>query len=422
MIVPGIRGLREASKKCSSIANIKMADDISVDEFTKDLMIGEALGSFKSRVSRSTFSRTNEFGKHISISQMQRDRIMLIRFMSRRLVPAMCLEDTIKVSLTGQLDVVASLMDVNTIVAKSKSLAIIKTDTFELGHSMVIDDCDKLLSSSRRGRSNSKVINLVADKDEFTINFTMIKIMFMSHRGEAELIAFQNTNNHLLPENTSFRMTLNGMLNRNDMCTRVNVSTKAFAIPGVVSIIDLKVALLSQRWRLLKGILGVSNGNNQTLGSSNSKEEAHAGLLNTGSIGLNKLMEPGSSTFGTIETGATLVSTIGLDEIGPMLMEDVWFTTIRQSHGMWNRKTIHARLPMSIKLSIKGRIPVSPIGEPLKILASKLVEVSFLISHVRGLQAVKRKDISIKALHGIHHFLISHVIGKGSKSRVIFRE
>jgi hypothetical protein len=163
-------------------------------------------------------------------------------------------------------------MDVNIIVVKSKSLAIINTNAFELGHSMAIDDCNKLLSSSRRGRSNSKVINLATDKDEFTIDFAMIEVTFMSHRGEAELIAFQNTNNQLLPENTSFRMTLNGMLNRNDMGTRVNVHTKAFAIPGVVSIINLKVALLSQRQRLLKGIFGVSNGNNQTLAAAIAKK------------------------------------------------------------------------------------------------------------------------------------------------------
>ena len=106
---------------------------------------------------------------------------------------------------------------------------------------------------------------------------------------EAKLRTFKNTNNHAFPESTGLGMSLESLLDRNHMGVGINVRAKAFTMPGAIGIIDLQVTFLGGRRRLLKGIGGVGNRDNQTLGGCDSKEEAHARLLNAGGICLCKL-------------------------------------------------------------------------------------------------------------------------------------
>jgi hypothetical protein len=92
-------------------------------------------------------------------------------------------------------------------------------------------------------------------------------------------------------------MTLESMIQRDDMCARVNVSAKALVMPRVVGIINLEVALLSQWWQLLEGVHGVGNGHSKTFGGSDGEEHVHAWLFNARSVHLSKLAHPGGSTL-----------------------------------------------------------------------------------------------------------------------------
>ena len=242
-------------------------------------------------------SRSNESRDGVNDIGRQGDRIIVIRVFGPRRFPAMGLENMINVGFTGQLDVVMSLMDIDAIIVNANALGIEDPDTFKFGGYMLVDDSNELFSSLGGLGGDSKVINLVTDKNKFTINFAMIKVPFMSGGGEVEFIALKNANNHPFPESTSFRVTLESMVQRDDMCVRVNVSAKVLAMPRMVGIIDLKVALLSQWWQLLEGILGVGNGHSKTFGSGNGEEHAHAWLFNARGICLSKLMQPGGSTL-----------------------------------------------------------------------------------------------------------------------------
>jgi hypothetical protein len=209
----------------------------------------------------------------------------------------MGLENMIDVGFTGQLDVVMSLMDVDAIIVNANALGIEDPNIFKFGGCMLVDDSDELFSSLGGLKGDSKVINLVTDKNKFTIDFATIKVPFMSGEGEVEFIALENADNHPFPESISFRMTLENMVQRDDICVRVDVGAKVLAMPRMVGIIDLEVALLSQWQQLLEGILGVSNGHSKTFDSGDGEEHAHAWLFNARGICLSKLMQPGGSTL-----------------------------------------------------------------------------------------------------------------------------
>jgi hypothetical protein len=67
----------------------------------------------------------------------------------------------------------------------------------------------------------------------------------VSKKGDSTL---KDTNNHPFPESTSFRMTLESTIQRDDMCARVDVGAEVLVMPRAVGIINHKVALLSQWW------------------------------------------------------------------------------------------------------------------------------------------------------------------------------
>jgi hypothetical protein len=140
----------------------------------------------------------------------------------------------------------------------------------------------------------------------------------MSGRPEIEFLSFKDDNNHLLPQHTSLRMTLKCPMHRNNILARINIIAKSFTIPLAVGVVNLKLAWLSRRRRLLVSILGVSKDNDKTQCGGQGVEQSHARLLNAGGIRLDKLTKPGRRSFGTVHTGTTLPSTISLDNILPM--------------------------------------------------------------------------------------------------------
>ena len=72
---------------------------------------------------------------------------------------------------------------------------------------------------------------------------------------------------------------MHSSMERNDMCTRVNVFSVLPFIPYDEGFIDFKVALVGWRWSILEGIGRVSIGHNEVLMSAMSKEQSHGRLF-----------------------------------------------------------------------------------------------------------------------------------------------
>jgi hypothetical protein len=183
---------------------------------------------------------------------------------------------------------------------------------------MLVNGGDQLVSISTGSGGNGKVIHLTAYQHSLAINSASVQVSFMSGRPEIEFLSFKDANNHLLSQHTSLRMTLKCPMHRNNILAWINIIAKSFTIPRAVGVVNLKVAWLSRRRRLLVSILGVSEDNDKTQCGRQGIEQSHARLLNAGGIRLDILMKSGRRSVGTVHTGMTLPSTISLDNILPM--------------------------------------------------------------------------------------------------------
>ena len=65
--------------------------------------------------------------------------------------------------------------------------------------SLFIDNGDDLVGGGGTIQCNGKIIDLVANQHEFTIDFPVIQVWLMGGRLEIQFITFKNTNNHFLP-------------------------------------------------------------------------------------------------------------------------------------------------------------------------------------------------------------------------------
>ena len=122
----------------------------------------------------------------------------------------MRLENTIDVSFTGELDVILSLVDVDTIVVRKLTLCSDDANALILRSDLVVDKGDELASgASSDASTNGKVINLATDKNNFIVNNTTVEVTFMSSILEANIA--KNPIDHRFEEVTSFWMTLKGL-------------------------------------------------------------------------------------------------------------------------------------------------------------------------------------------------------------------
>jgi hypothetical protein len=84
-------------------------------------------------------------------------------------------------------------------------------------------------------------------------------------------------------------MTLEGLFDGHDVSAGIYIYIIPLLMPRAVGIIDRQVTLVGRRRALLKSVGSVGNGDSETVGSGDSKEEAHAGLLNTRGICFREL-------------------------------------------------------------------------------------------------------------------------------------
>ena len=68
-----------------------------------------------------------------------------------------------------------------------------------------------------------------------------------------------------------------------------------------------------------------------TVGRTESKEESHTRGLNARGVGLGKISKMGSRALGTVNTGATFASAVGLDEVRPLDAKNVGDGATRRS-------------------------------------------------------------------------------------------
>ena len=95
-------------------------------------------------------------------------------------------------------------MYVESVVSHANTLVAWCTNALAASGGMPIDDGNQLLSSGGVLGGDHKVIDLMANKDELTIDLAPIKIALM--RGGRK--SLQNANYHPLPQGTCLGMTL----------------------------------------------------------------------------------------------------------------------------------------------------------------------------------------------------------------------
>ena len=143
------RGLGESGEEGHGKSNVEATDDVGVDQFTKDLTVVESDRHFKISMVGSTFLWTDERGKGIASVRSKGNCVKPIALTCARCLPTMSLENPIDIGLTGQLDVIPSLMKVHTIVASADALRILDTNALATGRGMLVNHSDQLLCRGR---------------------------------------------------------------------------------------------------------------------------------------------------------------------------------------------------------------------------------------------------------------------------------
>jgi hypothetical protein len=115
------RSKREASKESDSKADVKMTNDISIGELTKDLLIAKAEMMFQSCMVGMCFFRTRQESERRDGVRRQWDTVVTIRLAMSGSLPSMHSKNATQINFTGQLDVLASLMEIKTVVAISNA-------------------------------------------------------------------------------------------------------------------------------------------------------------------------------------------------------------------------------------------------------------------------------------------------------------
>jgi len=131
-----------------------------------------------------------------------------------------------------QLDVITRLkycyaivLSSNTFIASTNIFFNLRDD--EIGHAYCI-------------RSNSKVVNLLTDKDYVAFHFTSVNITLMSHCLALKFFT-KDIDYHLFPECISFRMALQSMSQWND------ISSGSMSFPNFLQNQDLYASLISRK-------------------------------------------------------------------------------------------------------------------------------------------------------------------------------
>lgn len=290
-------------------------------------------------------------------------------------------------------------MDIKTIKARCHAIIRTNANTHTLSRDMAVDDRDELLSGSTRCGADRKVIDLATDKNTMTINLAGVEVALMSRSLETKFLASKNINNIPFPQYTSLWVTLEGTAQWYNIPSRIDILAIFLLVPGAVGVVNLKVALDRRRGRLLAGTLGVGKDNSHAFGSSQGKEEALAGLLNTRGVRLDKIAEPRSRPLRTIHTASTLARTTRLDNIVPMHPEDIRWLAVNPRNGRTENRVEEGSGGMvTIKLSVEASVPNRPIGELLEAMTSERLETAFLIGHAIGLESVsaqRRRSIGV---------------------------
>jgi len=125
-------------------------------------------------------------------------------------------------------------------------------------------------SGNGRVRSGeSEIVNLAKEQDLVIVERGGVYISFVSGRGEANRL--ENLRDVLLPEPCCLRMTLEGMLYRENLAT-IKGKLKTRLVPFGKSIVDLNKSGNFWCWRMSKGILGITTIHSIVEGRGEGKE------------------------------------------------------------------------------------------------------------------------------------------------------
>ena len=156
--------LRETREESRGISNIQSSNNICIGDLTEYLTIAESHLLFKVLVFGRRFGGSRQESKSTRRIRRHWYGVMTITFLGRRTFPAMCLENSLDVRLTGYLDVVTSLVHVDAIVSRANTTLGLDADALGFSRSMLVNNSNKLLSSSRRLGTNGEVVDLAANE------------------------------------------------------------------------------------------------------------------------------------------------------------------------------------------------------------------------------------------------------------------
>ena len=139
-------------------------------------------------------------------------------------------------------------------------------------------------------------------------------------------LADEDLSDEAFPENTSFRMPLEGTVERDNISVFVQPLAKLAQILMADSVINLQQAV-NGRWRgLFVGIFCITKSNAVASVDTVCNECPKTWQFNAAGISLHQHTQPRGSTLGTIKACTQLMHTICFHKSCPYQMEDWgWF-------------------------------------------------------------------------------------------------
>jgi hypothetical protein len=224
-------GRGEAREEGGRVSNVGAADDVGISKLAEDLTKGVADLFLEGTMSGSTLGRARrEFNKALGEIHRKGNDVMAVSFLVARRFPTVSLQDAVNVSLTIELYVVASLVDIDAVVLDAETAGASFTHAKTLGGDAIVDERNQGRSGGRVEGGHSKVVDLTADKNIFAIDEATIEIAFVGGVAELEFVD-QDTGDHALPKATSFRVALEGTEDGNDVCATIQGLVEALEVP-----------------------------------------------------------------------------------------------------------------------------------------------------------------------------------------------
>jgi len=210
----GSRCHRELGQRRHCVANVRTASDTCMHEFAEKRATGEALFLSESRAFSGSFGWTNSFVELRDGRRGQRPGVR--RVFEGGTVPSVGLENTRDAAGTGDLDGVASLVELCAAEVSEQTKACEWRRGFRRQLQFLADKLEDLFGNFLSGTSKSKIVDLAKQADGDLVNDSMADAAIVRGRCKAKAVRCKDGVDMFLPQATGFGVTLQSMWNGED--------------------------------------------------------------------------------------------------------------------------------------------------------------------------------------------------------------